>query len=137
MWRNYFEINGKKYYTGTVFIVKRLGEQVEASFICYDEVNARYIYKIGICTMLVYDAHFWNAFVSVTNKRDNSAHMPVVKQKRDLNIDGLFIGWVWYIFLMLISCIFKDVIGLWILISFVFFIWRSIKIKEEGKYIEW
>ena len=56
---------------------------------------------------------------------------------KDTEIDGLVLGWMWYIFLMVIATVFKDALGLWGLISFVFFTWRSDKIKKEGKYIEW
>ena len=137
MWRDYFEINGKKYYTGTVFVVNHIGKQKEASFICYDENEERYVYRIGICTMRVHAEYFWTTFIRVTNKQDDSVHMPIVRQRRDCDINGLFLGWIWYIFLMLVSILFKDVIGLWIFISIVFFKWRSEKIKKEGTYIEW
>ena len=137
MKQNYFVFNGKKYYTGTVFIVKRLGKQTEASFVYYDTDRERYMYKINECRYCSPESVFKNEFVSVTNKINNKVSVPLVKTKRDRNISGLFLGWLWYIFLMLISVIFKDVIGLWIFISIVFFSWRSKKIKEEGTYIEW
>lgn len=136
MFINYFKVNGIKYDTGTVFITNYMGKHVEASFMYYDTEQKRYVYKIKDCTY--YDTHtlFWRKFVSVTNKMDNTIHLPVIKRKKEFEIDGLFIGWVWYIFLMGISIIFKDAIGLWIIISIVFFNWRSKKIKEEGTYIE-
>jgi hypothetical protein len=137
MWRNYFEVNGKKYYTGTVFLINHAGKQKEASFICYDERCSMYVYRTGVCTMHASDERFWRSFVSITNKHDNSVHVPRIRRKNELDIDGMFLGWTWYIFLMLISCIFKSVIGLWAIISIVFFSWRSEKIKEEGTYIEW
>lgn len=135
--RNYFDVNGKRYYTGTIFIVNNMGKHVEATFICYNDAQSTYVYKIEDCTWRASEKAFWTKFVSVTNKRNDKAHIPVVKAKKDLDIDGLFIGWMWYIFLMFVSVIFKDVIVLWILISIVFFNWRSKKIKEEGTYIEW
>lgn len=135
--RNYFEVNGKRYYTGTVFIVNNMGKHVEASFICYNDVQSIYVYQIKDCTWRVPEQAFWRNFISVTNMHNSNVHVPVIKTKKDLDIDGLFIGWVWYIFLMLISVIFKDVIGLWIIISVVFFSWRAEKIKKEGTYIEW
>ena len=61
----------------------------------------------------------------------------IEKRRKDSQIDGLFLGWMWYIFLMLISIVFKEALGLWIFISIVFFKWRSDKIKKEGTYIEW
>ena len=137
MRRNYFTVNGKQYYTGTIFIVNDYGKQVEATFICYDTDRKKYIYRIKECRWQVHEEFFWKHFISVTDKNDSRARMPVTKTRKDTEIDGLFIGWVWYIFLMLISSIFKDAVGLWILISVVFFSWRHNKIKKEGTYIEW
>lgn len=137
MFQNYFNVNGQRYYTGTVFMIQYMGEKKEASFICYNTSRSEFIYKIGNCRWHSRDKYFWEHFVNVTNKVDQNVHMPTYKRKRDVEIDGLFLGWVWYIFLMLISTIFKDAIGLWILISWVFFSWRARKIKEEGTYIEW
>jgi len=137
MMRNYFDVNGQRYYTGTVFVANDMGNQVEATFISYDIEHSLYIYKIKDCIWRSGDKIFWRKFVTVTNKKNDKVHMPVTKTRKDFEIDGLFIGWMWYIFLMLVSVIFKDVIGLWALISIVFFSWRSKKIKEEGTYIEW
>lgn len=138
MKQNYFIVDGKKYYTGTVFIIKNhKGIPVEASFVYYDVDQKLYVYKIGECRHMWSDKYFWSWFVGITDRVDNSVHMPVVKTMKDREVDGLFIGWVWYIFLMLVSAIFNDAIGLWIFISVVFFSWRSKKIKEEGTYIEW
>ena len=137
MRRNYFIINGEKYYTGTVFIIMDLGQQKEASFICYDEERKKYLYKIKQCTWFTDDETFQKRFVRLTNKIDINVHMPVTKRLPNSRINGLPLGWLWYIFLMGISVIFKDVIGLWILISVVFFSWRTEKIKKEGTYIEW
>lgn len=137
MMRNYFEVNGEKYYTGTVFIVKNMGKQVEATFICYNTERSLYVYKIDRCRYYMHNDMFVHNFVCVTDKRNMDARMPVTKTRKDMDIDGLFIGWVWYIFLMALATIFKENIGLWILISVIFFSWRSEKIKKEGTYIEW
>lgn len=137
MYRNYFEHNGRKYYTGTVFITKDMGKEVEAKFICYDVEHEKYVYKIKDCTWRSHEKWFREHFVAVTDKTSNTVHMPSTKTLKDTEIDGLFLGWIWYIFLMIVSFIFKDAIGLWIIISVVFFSWRSKKIKEEGTYIEW
>lgn len=137
MKQNYFIANGVKYYTGTVFIVHHNGKQVEASFVYYDTEYKKYVYKINDCTWVVGVDDFKARFICVTDKKDNTVSMPVKKKMKEFDIDGLFIGWVWYIFLMAISTIFKGAIGLWILISIVFFSWRADKIKKEGTYIEW
>lgn len=137
MKQNYFVIDGKKYYTGSVFITKDMGKCVEASFMYYDTDKKKYFYKIKDCIWKVDHDYFWRTFVSVTDKRNENVRMPVTKTKSDFEIPNLFIGWVWYIFLMLVSSLFNDAIGLWAFISVVFFNWRSKKIKEEGTYNEW
>lgn len=137
MYQNYFIVNGGKYCTGTIFIIKDRDKQKEASFICYDTIHSLLIYKIENCTYRAYNKYFYDHFITVTNKIDPSARMPISKQMKDSKVDGLFLGWIWYIFLMTISVIFKDVIGLWVFISIIFFSWRHKKIKKEGTYIEW
>lgn len=140
--RNYFEYNGKKYYTGTIFIMKVSKMLYEYTFVCYN-VD----YKALLCKSAnnqqarslvpIWESVFNKNLVSITNKIDTSVHHPVEKKMKDTQIDGLFLGWMWYIFLMAVSTIFKDAIGLWILWSVVFFSWRKKKIKKEGTYIEW
>ena len=137
MMQNYFVVNGEKYYTGTIFIVNQMGERTEASFICYDTERLRYIYQVKACRYYVDQKSFQRNFISVTDKIDVNVHMPVNKTFKDTEIDGLFLGWLWYIFIMAISTIFYDRIGLWILTSVVFFNWRKKKIEEEGTYVEW
>ena len=138
MYQNYFIINNKKYLSGTIFVIKNaMGEPVEATFVCYDTTRQKYVYNIGVCKHHVSQEYFQKMFIGVTNKINNSTHTPEVKTKPDYKINGLFIGWIWYIFLMSVSSIFYDRIGLWILISIVFFTWRSSKIKKEGTYVEW
>lgn len=140
--RNYFEVNSKKYYSGTIFLIRYHGEQTEATFVCYITESNRYVYKFKDkygkqYTSFVSSNDFFNTIISITDKTDNNVSGPVTKKLKDRDINGLFLGWLWYIFLMAISTIFKDAIGLWIFISVVFFNWRSKKIKEEGTYIEW
>lgn len=135
--QNYFVWNGVKYYTGTVIVINDMGKPTEASFVCYDKTYSRYIYKIKECMHHVWPKQFEQSFIKVTDKVDKNVHIPVVKTLKDSQIDGLFLGWLWYIFLMVVATIFKGNIGFWILISYVFFSWRAKKIKEEGTYIEW
>ena len=137
MWQNYFEYNGEKYYTGTVFVVRRMGSNVDATFVCYDVQKSWYVYKVGVATIYSTDNMFWSNFVSLTNRVNLNTHVPTLKKRKELDIDGMSIGWTWYIVLMLISSIFKDAVGLWAVISIVFFTWRHEKINKEGTYIEW
>ena len=138
MWQDHFIVDGQRHYTGTIFVIKNhMGTPVEASFVCYDTERQKYVYNIGICKHYASPQYFQKMFVHVTNKADPTVKFPVVRTKKDRQIDGLFIGWVWYIFLMAIATIFNGNIVLWIFISYVFFTWRAGKIKKEGTYIEW
>jgi hypothetical protein len=134
---NYIVVNKTKYYTGTVFIIDFCGKVQEAAFVCSIPKTNRVLCKLSDKRWWINTDDFRKRIVDITNKVDPSVRMPVTKTMKDSEIDGLFIGWLWYIFLMAISTIFKDAIGLWIFISVVFFNWRAKKIKEEGTYIEW
>lgn len=142
MWQNHFVWKGKTYYTGTVFVVREFkyphgAYEKEATFIAYNPEYNKVEFQIGPQrhSRPLKSVNTW--IVSATDKRDERVRCPTVKQKSDSEIDGLFVGWIWYIVLMAISTIFYDRIGLWILISVIFFTWRAKKIKEEGTYIEW
>lgn len=50
--------------------------------------------------------------------------------KDELKIEGLFIAWIWYIFIMLILIIFNERIIGWIGASVIFFNYRDKKLKE-------
>jgi hypothetical protein len=52
--------------------------------------------------------------------------------KDELNIDGLLIAWIWYIFIMVIGTIFKGNIAIWIFTSIIFFNYRNKKLREAG-----
>ena len=135
---NYFDLNGERYYTGTIFIVKNVfREPTEVCFVYYDTNSCRYVFKHKEQKFFWSEHAFYRDLVRVTNRVDNTVHMPQVKQMKDVQIEGLFLGWMWYIFLMAIASIFKENIGLWCLISVIFFNWRSNKIKKGGSYIEW
>jgi len=135
--QNYFVVDGQKYYTGTVFIVKDGLEETEATFICYDTKREVYVYKLGHARYHAYQEHFDNCFIKITSKTNSNVHFPEEKVLPDSMIDGLTIGWVWYIFLMIVATIFKGNIILWCLISYVFFSWRKKKIEKGGRYVEW
>ena len=137
MFQDYFILDGKKYYTGTIFIVKDNFEESEATFVCYDTERQMYVYKLEHVMCHVYQERFYNCIVRVTNNVDNNVHFPETKTLPDKCINGLLLGWLWYIFLMVIATIFKGNVILWIIISCVFFDWRKKKVEKEGHYIEW
>ena len=42
--------------------------------------------------------------------------------------ENMFVGWVWYIAIMLIGLIFKDRLLIWVFATTVFFLWKSGKL---------
>ena len=142
MWQNYFTYKGKTYRTGTIFTVKEFNYccgicEKEATFIAYNTEYDMAKFKIGDVVHSRPSNMLDGWIISVTDKLNENARLPVEKQRKDAEIDGLFEGWIVYIFLMIISIIFNGNIGFWILWSYLFFSWRNKKIKEEGTYIEW
>ena len=137
MIQNYIIVNGKKYYSGAIFIIREHGRNKEAVYIGYDSKYNTYHFRIDgkRCTMRL--KSFQEYLVDTTIRVDTNVCQPETKRINEFKIDGLLLGWIWYIFLMAISTIFKERAGLWILISATFFDWRFRKIKEEGTYIEW
>lgn len=135
--RNYFIVDGVKYYSGTIFIIEHAGKEIEATFVL-DNVSCKYfLYRIGQRGYTERYKDFQEHFVAVTGKINPNERGPVLKKKKEFDIPGMALGWTWYIFLMLLSIIFKDVIGLWILISVIFFSWRSKRIKKQGYYCDY
>lgn len=140
---NYFMCNGKKYYTGTIIKVRDYGEVVDAVFICsrYWEDSKLPVFTYKLCAngqmRTASITPFSKALVAVTNKIDKSINIPETKRMKDSEINGMMLGWMWYVFLMAIATIFNGNIVFWILISVVFFRWRANKIQKGGTYIEW
>ena len=135
--QNFFVHNGQKHYTGTIFIVDNYGKHSEACFICYDTQYSKYIYKINGCTWRAHEDYFRRMFIELTGRIDPTAQLPQVKKRNDLDIGGMFEGWLIYIFLSIICFIAKGGFLYFIFVSIVFFVWRANKIKKEGTYIVW
>lgn len=142
MWQDHFTYKGNTYYTGAVFKVKEceyiLGVyETEAAFVTYSPKKKQIVFKVNgkLHTILFSNVHAY--IVAPTDKKDNSVHCPVKKQKSEFAIEGMHDAWIWYVVLMAITTIFKGNIFYWGLISWVFFSWRSKKIKNEGYYYDW
>ena len=137
MRQNYFVYNGKKYYTGTIIKAKVRDYVHEVIF--YYEENGYYIFKdtipYGNDGFSAPEKIFFQRLVEVTDKKDMRV-IPIKKKRNELEIDWLFVGWLWYIFIMLVSSIFVGNVFCWILASIIFFTWRKNKINEEGYYYE-
>lgn len=158
MERPYFNYNGVMYYKGTVMLVRNyLGREEKVIFKHYNSDNNLYCYCgcIRYDETYMYEKQFYNSIISILEPKSfqelvdatwgntNMSANDVVKsidngnKLKDTQIDGLTLAWMWYIFLMAISLIFNARLGLWILISVIFFSYRSNKIKKEGSYYEW
>ena len=138
--QNFFEYNGKKYYTGTVVKAKfaHKGHNRQYVFLAYDKTCNNYICQQGDFKLRMYPDYFYNQWLAeVTNDMDATAQAPKEKLKNDANIDGLLFGWILYIFLMVISTIFVDRVMMWIIWSVIFFAYRSSAREKEGTRIEW
>lgn len=137
--RGYFTYKGIMYPRGTIFTIMNMNNEIEASFLRAIDGGreSMYCYKCQGKELWSYEHLFYSYIYRVTDKVDPEVKPPKVIVRKDSQIDGLVLGWMWYIFLMVISTIFKDNIGLWIFESIVFWSWRAKKIKEEGTYIEW
>ena len=138
---NYFIVDGKKYYTGTVFKTKHYGD---AAFVCtYYPKHMKGVYIVyriistGQERWTPVDMFKEDVFVCITGAVDSETKMPKTKYMKDSDINGLSIGWLWYITLMLFGVIIKGCVIWWIFISIVFFSWRYKKVHEEGTYIDW
>ena len=136
MYLNYFVHNGQRYYTGTVAVLKT-GDQNPCTFICYDVVHDMYVWRVSGYRQFIRGKDHDRWIVSITGDVNKNVRMPVQKTMKDEHIPGLALGWVWYIFLMAISTLFKGNVCFWAAISVLFFAWRKKKIKEEGTYYEW
>ena len=143
----HFSYNGKLYNTGTVVIIKsfnRFGNPCtkEVSFMYQDVERERVIFKTeGVICHYPKD-QFYNVLIAVADNIDNQV-VGEVKQRiqkentgptvqDELNIDGLFIAWVWYIIIMVVSGLFNDRILAWTGASIIFFHYRKEKLRKAG-----
>ena len=136
MYLNYFIYDGRKYYTGTVVKIKS-GMYDRGAFICHNLQNDTLVFQVGGGRMHLPREAFLRKDVQITGEINKNVHMPVQKTFKDSDIEGLSLGWVWYIFLMAICTLFKGNIFYWIVISVLFFAYRKKVRKEKGTYYEW
>lgn len=141
MKQGYFVYNSEEYPTGTIIKFKDLyNNKIRlASFIYYDTEKNNYTirYEDNGKRWTISAIDFTSNIQSVTDKFASDIKIPEVKQLKDSKIDGMVLGWVWYIFIMLIGTIFVGAPVIWVIVSVVFFSWRHKKIKEEGNCYEW
>ena len=141
--RSYFYYNGNNYYAGTKMLVKDWNGDapIEVTFKCHNVDSNDYVYtNMYGGDILMSSDLFYSRIIKIIEQKDLTTLVNELEASgafdqntiKDSQIDGLLLGWIWYIFLMAISTIFNDRIGLWILISIVFFGWRNAKRNSEA-----
>lgn len=149
MVQKYFEYNGKQYPTGTVVMLYKNSNKKEKQkyiFVSYDPQynvfhfkSTEFNKKFGTYPhFMMYRNNFYNwGLAEITNEVDMSLGGAKIVTVNDANCGGLLYGWIWYIFLMVISTIFVDRVMMWIIWSVIFFAYRSSVREKEGTRIEW
>ncbi len=144
MKQNYFVYNDKRYDTGTMIILSRFDIysrrvcNTKAKFLWYDAELKRYSVEIYGKEYIYEKESFNKDFLGIyepnktTAATQTSANNKAYTFSDELNIDGLLIAWIWYVFIMAVAVIFYDRIGIWILASIIFFNYRNKKLKEAG-----
>lgn len=145
MKQNYFIYNDKKYYSGTVIEMQRYDWKLkrtqiqEMIFIYRDPEIQKYLLKTNYdCDLDLYSYQEFNdKLITITNKINIDRirieyewHFPKHTLNKELKIDGMFIAWVWYVFIMLLLVIFNGRILGWILVTFIFTKYRNEKLRK-------
>lgn len=146
----FFIYNGNKYPSGTIIKVRMNDNVIGAEYItdaCFCFVileSGRYVFKVRDKKYCYPQALFWQVFEGVTNSIDQQYVIQAETEvfgfyrpkklsfTEELNIDGMFLAWLWYIFIMLVAIIFNDRLVIWIAASIIFFNYRKRKLRKEG-----
>jgi hypothetical protein len=144
MKQTYFVYNDKRYDIGTIIILYRFDIysrrvcRTKAKFVWYDAELKRYSVEIYGKEYIYEEESFKKDFLGIYEPHKTSAVMQASTNHKtytfsdELNIDGLLIAWIWYVFIMVVAIIFYARIGIWILASIIFFDYRNKKLKEAG-----
>ena len=148
MKQDYFVYHDKIYNFGTMLKVRQLDfinnnpYEVDAMFICYHPNTRHYVIKINNCICHYTEDMFYKILVDVSDKSDvsyvkhplyeNSKHNKKTTLWDELNVDGMLVAWIWYIFIMVVATIFVARLGIWIIASIIFFAYRDKKLRKAG-----
>lgn len=143
MRQDYFVYNNNRYPSGTIIIIKKYDIyahmlcNIKAKFLYCDMERNEYFVEIYGKEYKYGEQYFKDIFVCVYNQDIKATN--IIKQTEnkhtfsdELNIDGLLIAWIWYVFIMVVAFIFYDRIAIWIIASIIFFNYRNRKLKEAG-----
>lgn len=143
----HFYYNGKQYNTGTIVVIKssnRFGDSCvkQVSFMYQDLERERVVFKTEGVTCHYPKSQFYNALIDVIDNVDTQATEDVKRNiqkenvgptiQNELSIDGLFIAWIWYIIIMVVSVLLNDRILAWVGASIIFFNYRKEKLRKAG-----
>lgn len=142
MIQEYFIHNGRKYNTGTVIVIQQFSIyscsmcNTEAIFQYYDTDKKIYAFKIynkiESCSEQDFKKLFRGVYEEMYNQQFGRKQHKQWTFKKELEINGLLVAWIWYVFIMAVAIIFNDRIGIWILASIIFWSYRRRKLKEAG-----
>jgi hypothetical protein len=145
MKQSYFIYKGDKYYSGTTIEINKYdpifnkNNKINAIFSHITGDN-KYVVKVNNNVFVYTENDFFKILISVINKieaKNDTYEILNAKDKKhkfadELNIEGMPIAWIWYIFIIAIGTIFNGRIGIWIIASIIFFNYRNKKIRKAG-----
>lgn len=142
MKQDYVIYKGKRYNSGDTINILwhtcgyRNAHEHTGTFIDCDEEKDEYRFVVDGMTYCFNKKCFYRIMYDKTTSENSRSSLNKAPKKitfkNELNIDGLLIAWIWYVFIMAIAIIFNDCIGIWILASVVFFNYRNKKLREAG-----
>jgi hypothetical protein len=141
--QNYFIYNDNRYEAGTIVVLSRFDYisrrvcDTKVKFLWHDAEAKEYSVEIYGKEYIYTEEFFCDNIIEIydPNKPIINMHANNVKTHTfldELNVDGLFIAWMWYVFIMAVGTIFYDRVGIWIFTSIIFFRYRNKKLKEAG-----
>jgi hypothetical protein len=137
MKQDYFVYNGRRYNVGDLipfmFFDGKIGKlyRTQVEFLYYNTNTKEYFIKVYGKEYRYTETIFYQNICNPVAPRAPDTHNKFTFSD-ELNIDGLLIAWIWYVFIMAVAVIFYDRIAIWILASIVFFNYRNKKLKEAG-----
>lgn len=115
----------KHYAKGTVAKIRYCNQVFIATY--KGKMNATYAF------ILDNGKEVWIKYKDILSIEVCKEYIPTQVTPRDININRLVIGWIWYILIMATLTIFNGRIVGWSATSIIFFRWRK-KVKEEESY---
>jgi hypothetical protein len=145
MKQNYFIYKGDKCYSGTTIEINKYdpifnkNNKINAIFSHITGDN-KYVVKVNNNVFVYTENDFFKILISVINKIEAKNEAYEISNEKDkkhkfsdeLNIEGMLIAWIWYIFIMLISIIFNGRMIIWVVASIIFFNYRNNKLRKAG-----